>query len=94
MVNMDNPITGSSERRLTQKGQVTIPAAVRAKLGLRPHDKVAFEVSGDVAILRRAPSRLLEGFGSVPPIARPEDWSRVREDFEQGVAEEVMGEVP
>jgi len=84
----------SGERRLTQKGQVTIPAAVRAKLGLRPHDKVAFEISGDVAILRRAPSMLLEGFGSVPPMTQPEDWRSVREDFEQGVADEVTGETP
>ena len=91
---MDGSITLTSERRLTQKGQVTIPAAVRAKLGLRPHDKVAFEVSGDVAILRRAPSKLLEGLGSVPPITRPEDWRSVRDDFEQGVAEEVVSETP
>jgi DNA-binding response OmpR family regulator len=50
--------------------------------------------AGDVAILRRAPSKLLEGFGLVPPISRPEDWRGVREDFEQGVADEVTGETP
>ncbi len=32
---------------VTQKGQVTIPAAVRRKLGLRTGDRVAFVQDGD-----------------------------------------------
>ena len=31
-----------AESSLTSKGQVTIPAALRRKLGLRPGDRVAF----------------------------------------------------
>lgn len=44
---------------ITQKGQVTIPAEVRTKLGLLPHTEVEFSVRGDTAILRKksAPSR-------------------------------------
>jgi AbrB family looped-hinge helix DNA binding protein len=44
--------------RLTSKGQVTIPQAVRDKAGLQPHSEVEFEVcaNGDVLIRRAAPS--------------------------------------
>ena len=40
--------------RLTSKGQVTIPQAVRDKAGLQPHSEVEFEVcaNGDVIIRR------------------------------------------
>ena len=78
-----------AETCLTSKGQVTIPAAIRHRLGLKPRDKVQFELAGDTAILRRAPSTLLAGYGAVAPTASPEDWREAREHFEQGVAEEV-----
>lgn len=80
------------ETTVTQKGQVTIPAAVRASLGLKPKDKVIFEVEGDVAKLRRAPSKVLRWYGSVTPKHRPEDFKRRREEFEHGVAEEALQE--
>lgn len=53
--------------RITRKGQVTIPQAVREKLGLLPETEVEFRVDGNVAILRKAESpsrrgkRLIEG---------------------------------
>ncbi len=42
--------------RLTSKGQVTIPQAVRDKAGLHAHSEVEFEVcaNGDVLIRRAA----------------------------------------
>ena len=44
--------------RLTSKGQVTIPQAVRDKAGLQPHSEVEFEVcvNGDVLIRRATAS--------------------------------------
>lgn len=38
--------------KITSKGQVTIPQAVRAQAGLHPHSEVEFEVreNGDVVI--------------------------------------------
>lgn len=39
--------------RITSKGQVTIPLAIRERTGLLPHTEVRFEVEGDaVRILR------------------------------------------
>ena len=38
---------------ITEKGQVTIPLAIRQALGLRPASEVEFQLEGDHAILRK-----------------------------------------
>lgn len=48
--------------RITSKGQVTIPVAIREKAGLMPNTEVEFEFDGKVVSLRatgktRKPSR-------------------------------------
>jgi len=40
--------------RITSKGQVTIPQAIREKLGLLAHTEVEFDVVGDSVRMRRA----------------------------------------
>jgi AbrB family looped-hinge helix DNA binding protein len=40
--------------RITSKGQVTIPQAIREKVGLLPGTEVEFEVSGKTVIMRAA----------------------------------------
>ena len=40
--------------RITSKGQVTIPQAIREKLGLMPHSEVEFDIVGDCVRLRKA----------------------------------------
>ena len=42
--------------RITGKSQTTVPRAVRLALGLKPGDAVIYELDGDHAVLRRAPS--------------------------------------
>lgn len=39
--------------RLTSKGQVTIPQAIRERLGLLPWTEVEFELDGDSVRIRR-----------------------------------------
>jgi len=39
--------------RVTSKGQVTIPKAIREKMGILPHTEVEFDIDRDVVILRR-----------------------------------------
>jgi len=80
------------ETSVTEKGQVTIPQDIRRLLGIQPRDKIRFEVDGDVVKISRAESKLLKWFGSVAPRNRPEDFEKVREEFEKGVAEEVASE--
>jgi AbrB family looped-hinge helix DNA binding protein len=48
--------------RITSKGQVTIPAAIRERAGLLPHTEIDFEFDGRTvrivrAKLRKKPSR-------------------------------------
>jgi AbrB family looped-hinge helix DNA binding protein len=44
--------------RITSKGQVTIPAEIRAKAGLMPNTEVDFILKGqEVRIVRRAKSK-------------------------------------
>ncbi len=80
------------ETTVTEKGQVTIPQEIRRIMGLQPRDKVRFEVEGEVVKITRASSKLLKWFGSVPPRKKPEDFRQVREEFEKGVATEVISE--
>lgn len=80
------------ETTMTEKGQVTIPQEIRHLIGLRPRDRVRFEVEGNVVRIRRAESKLLAGFGAVPPRKKPEDYKAVREKVEQSIAEEAATE--
>jgi AbrB family looped-hinge helix DNA binding protein len=80
------------ETTLTEKGQVTIPLEIRRLIGLQPRDKVRFQVEGDMIKISRASSKLLAGYGAVPPLQKPEDFQKLREEFEKGVAQEVASE--
>jgi antitoxin PrlF len=82
------------ETKLTQKGQVTIPAEIRHRLGLKPKDVVRFEIEGDEVKLKPATSQLLAGFGAVTPKEKPEDWRKVRAEMEEAAADEVAAEDP
>ena len=39
--------------RITSKGQVTIPKAIREQAGLLPHMEVAFSIEGDKVVLEK-----------------------------------------
>jgi antitoxin PrlF len=77
---------------LSQKGQVTIPKQVRDALGLKPADRVTFELRDDVAVLRPAAGSIFDYFGSVKPRRRPERFKEVREEVSRAIAEEVAQE--
>ena len=47
--------------RVSTKGQVTIPKAVRDRAGIRPGSEVEFGVEGDVVTLRRVAPRKRPG---------------------------------
>lgn len=65
--------------RLTSKGQVTIPKAVREALGLRDGDEVVFGVEGMRAVLARTSDLLdLAGSVGVPAAKRGASWDEVR----------------
>jgi antitoxin PrlF len=64
--------------RLSSKGQVTVPRAVRDALALEEGDRLVFRVEGDHAILARTPDLLaLAGSVSVPAAKRGTPWDEV-----------------
>lgn len=64
--------------RVTSKGQVTVPKAVRDALGIREGDELVFRVQGHRAILARTPDFLsLAGSFAVPADKRSASWDEV-----------------
>lgn len=65
--------------KLSSKGQITVPRAVREALSLEEGDRVVFRVQGDHALLARTPDLLaLAGSVSVPATKRGTAWPEVR----------------
>ena len=64
--------------RLSSKGQITIPLAVRQALSLEQGDRVTFRVDGDRAVLARSSDLLtLARSVSVPAAKRGRAWADV-----------------
>ena len=57
------------EARITSKGQITVPKAVRHALGLKPGDKVVFEQEGEEICVR--PVRAQSMFAKYRGIGNP-----------------------
>lgn len=64
--------------RVSSKGQVTLPKAVRDALGIKQGDEVVFRVEGRRAVLARTPDFLsLPGTVAVPAAKRNAAWDEV-----------------
>lgn len=64
--------------RMSSKGQLTVPKAVRDALGIGEGDSVVFRVEGTRAILARTPDFLaLAGSFEVPAARRNAAWDDV-----------------
>lgn len=64
--------------RMSSKGQITVPKAVREALGLGEGDAVVFRVEGDRAVLARTPEFLaLAGTIAVPARKRNVAWDEI-----------------
>ena len=75
--------------RLSSKGQVTVPRAVREALSLEEGDRLVFRVEGDHAVLARTPDLLaLAGSVSVPAAKRGTAWTEVLRQTRQARAAE------
>jgi antitoxin PrlF len=63
---------------ITSKGQVTVPVEIRRTLGLKPQDKLVFRVVKGKLEVEPFPMTLEEAYGSVTPLAKPEDYDAIR----------------
>jgi AbrB family looped-hinge helix DNA binding protein len=74
--------------RLSSKGQLTVPKAVRAALRLVEGDQVVFRVEGRRAVLARTPNLLdLAGAVPVPAQKRGTPWTEVRRQTREAQAQ-------
>lgn len=78
---------------ISDKGQITLPAQARKKLGLIPRSKVEIEVRDNEIIIRPAAS-ISELYGSLNEYAKDktENWETMRRVTEKTIAEEVANE--
>ena len=78
--------------RVSNKGQITLSAAARRKLGILPNSQVEVLV-GEGEITIRPLKRVSELAGVLKRYAPPDaadDWDAVRENAERAAAEEVV----
>ncbi len=75
--------------KVTSKGQITLPKAIRDALGLEESSVVEFELTDGGALLTPARGGFLDRFGSVTPRRRPEHWGRVRAATAKQVGRDV-----
>lgn len=79
--------------RISEKGQVTLPAQARRKLGIKPKSRVEIEVREDEIAIRPAKSiRDVMGIFEEYAKGRTEDWETVRTLTEKAIAEQVANE--
>ena len=71
---------------MTPKGQITCPIEIREFPGLRPRDRVRFDVVDGRVQISAAPSTLERFFGAVPVPKPVPSLHEERDAFEQAMA--------
>jgi len=80
--------------RVSSKGQITLPAAARRKLGIKPHSAVEV-ITGDREITIRPTRTIRELYGALHdyvPDGEPLGWEEERRRMEEAVARQVADE--
>lgn len=81
---------GMLESTMTRKGQVTIPKAIRDRLGVKEGEKVFFVMRGEEVVLKVIKGTILDLKGSVRPAGRPEAFRNIRQTVKRTVARRVV----
>jgi len=71
---------------ISPKGQITLPAKIRKRLGLKAHDKVALIFRGDELILKPLQGTIRDFRGTVETYQHPEDFQAISEQVKNAVA--------
>ena len=71
---------------MTRKGQVTIPKAIRDRLGAREGERVLFVIRGDEVVLKVLRGTILDLKGSVKASSHPEDFTAIRRAVKHAVS--------
>jgi AbrB family looped-hinge helix DNA binding protein len=80
-----------SSSTISKNNQTTIPKEVRDKLGLRPGDRINYELVDDLVILKAAPSILdLAGIFKIPEDKKNVPFKKVREEARKEWVKQAM----
>ena len=80
----------SMKTKVTERGQITIPKAVRGALNIEEGDSVSLTVEGDHAILRPLKRKaLLEFFGAFPATRPYPGMEPVRKKVSKKLGEDL-----
>lgn len=78
------------QSKMTRKGQVTIPKAIRDRLGVRERRKVFVVMQGEEVALKIVKGTILDLRGSVQASAHPEDFKKIRQSVKLAVGKRVV----
>jgi AbrB family looped-hinge helix DNA binding protein len=79
--------------QISDKGQLTVPASVRRKFGMKPKSRVEIEIRDDGLLIKPIRSVLeLSGIFHEYAKGKTTDWDTIREETMRIVAEEVARE--
>lgn len=82
-----------SSVKMSSKGQITLPAAARRKLGIKPNSRLEIEVRDNEIAVRPVKSiSELGGIFSEYAKGKTTDWEIIRAETEKAIAEEVVNE--
>ena len=80
------------QAKVTFKGQITIPKAVREALDIQQGDSVTFRLEGDHAVLKPVKKKAILDFYGAFPARRPyPGLEAVRKEVHRKVAERIDG---
>ena len=74
--------------KMGRRGQITLPSAIRRKIGLQEGDHIAVLTQGDKLILQPITRTLLDLRGSVP-VTAPQDFAAIRQQVIEMHTEKV-----
>jgi antitoxin PrlF len=81
-----------SESRMTSKGQITVPKAVRVRLNLKPGDRVLFIVEEDGAVRMRAANKDISSLrGILPPPKRKATIEEIEASIAKAAVARYLG---
>ena len=78
---------------LTVKGQVTIPAEVRAAIGVKPNSQVTLRLQAGKVVIEPVEMSLEEAFASVKPLQATQDYKAIRDAAIEEHVEKVINEM-
>ncbi len=71
---------------ISPKGQITLPAKIRKRLGLKSHDKIALIFRDDELILKPMRGTIRDFRGVLKPHQSPENFQAIAEQVKKAVA--------